>query len=190
MQAKMIVTPALDNGPLSLTGAQTDMLVLARFEDGGAANMQAFDELTNGRLSKLLAQRKFTGRKNQRFTYQHTGLQRRLIVIGLGRGAEFDCLTIARAVGIAVHKAVKHQCAKLSFQFLPSRFTSGIKLATQAQMIHEAAALKLQEYEGDGVLTIELLCRKGADKRELTKGLELPLTGRICCHHVDGHKAS
>ena len=191
MKIKMIVTPALDNSPLSLTGAKTDMLVLARFEDGGDGPMQAFDELTNGKLSKLLTQRKFTGRLGQRFTYQHNGdLQRRLLVLGLGRGADFSCVTIARAVGVAVHKAVSHGCSQLSFQFLPNRFTNVMKLASQAQFIHEAATKKLEEYEGDSELTIELLCPKtGNAKRELEKGLALPLTGRICCRHVDGKKS-
>lgn len=192
MKLKMQVTPVLDASVSSLTGVETDMLVLARFEDGGAGLVPVFDELTNGQLSQLLEAKKFTGKLGQRFTYQNRGKQRRLIVIGAGKGSEFSCKTIARVVGIAVHKAVRHKCKKLSFQFqMASHFTGSIKLASQAQFVHEAAAVKLGEYPGDEELTVELLCAKtGPARRELAKGLELPITGRICCQHVDGRKCA
>lgn len=190
MMLKMLVTPVLDGSISSLTGVQTDMLVLGRFEDGGAGLVSAFDELTNGQLSRLLEERRFSGRLGQRFTYQNKGKQGRLLVVGLGQGSLFGAQTIARVVGIAVHKAVRHACSRLSFQFQNnSHFTEGLKLASQAQFLHEAAAVKLSEYDGDGVLTVELLCTKvGTARRELERGVELPLTGRICCKHVDGHK--
>ena len=188
MKPKMLVTPVLDASVSSLTGVETDMLVLARFEDGGDGPVHAFDELTNGHLSRLLTKKKFTGKLGQHFTYQNrSSPQRRLLVIGLGLGSHFGCPTIATVVGEAVHKARKHGCNKLSFQFqAASRFTGHLKLESQAQCIHEAAAVKLREYEGDEELTVELLCPKsGSAKRQLVKGLLLPLTGRICCRHVD-----
>ena len=193
MKLNMVVTPVLDASATSLIGVETDMLVLCRFEDGGEGPVPLFDELTNGHLSALLAQKQFTGKLGQRFTYQNRGnKQKRLLVIGLGEGQEFDCKTIARIVGIAVHKAVKHKCKKLSFQFQRvSRFTGSLKLASQAQFVHEAAAVKLGEYPGNDELTVELLCTKtGPARRELQKGLDLPITGRICCQHVDGRKCS
>jgi hypothetical protein len=190
MKLNMLVTPVLDGSVSSLTGVMTDMLVLGKFEDGGDGSVPLFDELTHGQLSRLLQARAFTGRLGQRFTYQNRGKQGHLLVVGLGQGSQFDGKTIARFVGISVHKAVKHHCSKLSFQFQSvSHFTEGLKLSSQAQFLHEAAAVKLGEYDGDDALTVELLCAKsGKARHELVRGVEMPLTGRICWQHVDGHK--
>jgi hypothetical protein len=173
MKLNMIVTPAI--GPDvagSLADFQTDMLLLGRFQDGGLGPVQMFDDKTNGKLSRLLVQRKFTGRLGNRFTFEnHSGPQRYLLVVGLGTAADFSCVSIAKLVGIAIHKAMKKGCTRISIPFFPNR--SGVKLTAQAQFTREAALVKLQEYE---------------DRENLRLGIGLPPTGLVCCKHVDGTK--
>jgi hypothetical protein len=193
MKLNMIVTPAIGSDLVgSLADFETDMLLLGRYQDGGLGPVQMFDEKTNGALSRLLTQRKFTGRLGNRFTFENkNGDQRYLLVVGLGAGADFSCVSIAKLVGIAMHKAVKKGCTRISIPFFPSRFSSGLKLRGQAQFTHEAALVKLQEYPQDGELTIELVCSKiGTAARDLQAGLDMPPTGRICCQHVDGTKCA
>lgn len=191
MKAKLIVTPFIDPENLSLAEFQTDMLLCGRFQDGGAGPVQAFDDRVNGRISRFLASKQFTGKVGNRFTYRNDGgPQKKLLVIGLGASTDFNCATIARVLGIAIHKAVKHNCTRLSIPFFPNRSNTGLPLTEQAQTTHEAAIVKLAEYEGDGELIIELVCtKKGPAKGQLERGLAKPITGRICCRHVDGNKA-
>jgi hypothetical protein len=191
MKLNFVVTPAIGQDLAgSLADFQTDMLLLGRFQDGGLGPVQVFDEKTNGALSRLLLQRKFTGRLGNRFTFENrNGPQRFLLVVGLGAGSEFSCVAIAKLVGIAMHKAVKKGCTRVSIPFFPSRFTTGLKLRAQAQFTHEAAIVKAQEFPHDGELTVELVCSAtGTAARDLQAGLDMPLTGRICCQHVDGTK--
>jgi leucyl aminopeptidase len=190
MKLNMIVTPAIGQDAAgSLADFKTDMLLLGRFQDGGMGPVQTFDEKTNGKLSRLLVQRKFTGRLGNRFTFQNPrGAQNYLLVVGLGKAAEFSGVSIAKLVGIAVHKAVKKDCRKISIPFFPNR--AGLKLSAQAQFTREAALVKLQEYEHiDGEFTIELLCSDtGTAAEMLRQGIGMAPTGLVCCKHVDGTK--
>jgi hypothetical protein len=133
MKLNMIVTPAIGQDAAgSLADFKTDMLLLGRFQDGGMGPVQTFDEKTNGKLSRLLVQRKFTGRLGNRFTFQNPrGAQNYLLVVGLGKAAEFSGVSIAKLVGIAVHKAVKKDCRKISIPFFPNR--AGLKLSSLAR---------------------------------------------------------
>jgi Cytosol aminopeptidase family, N-terminal domain len=190
MKLNMIVTPAI--GPDvagSLADFQTDMLLLGRFQDGGLGPVQMFNDKTNGKLSRLLVQRKFTGRLGNRFTFENqSGPQRYLLVVGLGTVADFSCVSIAKLVGIAMHKAMKKDCTKVSIPFFPNR--SGVKLTAQAQFTREAALVKLKEYEDrEGEFTIELLCSNSGNAAEnLRLGIGMAPTGLVCCKHVDGTK--
>lgn len=151
--------------------------------------VQMFDEKTNGKLSRLLVQRKFTGRLGNRFTFENrNGAQRYLLVVGLGNAAEFNCVSIAKLVGIAVWKAMKKDCRKISIPFFPNR--SGVKLTAQAQFTREAALVKLKEFEHvDGEFTIEFLCSASGNAAEMLRaGIGMAPTGLVCCKHVDGTK--
>jgi hypothetical protein len=194
MKPRFIVTPAINEATASLTEFNTDMLLLGCFEDAGRGPVEAFDSVTGGHLSTLLTARKFSGKLGTRFAYEtEGGAQKFLLVVGLGQSARFDCKAISRVLGIAINKAFKHRCEKLSIPFFHKRFGAHLNLATQAQITHEAAVVKLGDpklYPENGELTIELVCLANAQaERRLNEGLRRPLTGLICCNHVDSRAA-
>jgi len=154
---------------------ETPMLVLGTMSGMGLGSQIAdLDQHLGGVIAAEISKKGFQGDLGKNFVLEldQPGAPENVLVLGLGSPAKFDRKAITRAIQIAVSRAVKLGCSKLTIPILPNRQTQGtLNLRGQAYIIREAVEKKLKELEEkEGTLEIEFLCTPQA-KSHLAKGL-------------------
>ncbi|MCA0316233.1 MAG: hypothetical protein LCH63_20600 [Candidatus Melainabacteria bacterium] len=153
---------------------ETPMLVLGTLSGMGLGSQIAeLDGDLGGIISAEIQERGFQGELGKYFTVEleRPGIPQNILVLGLGSPEKFDRKAITRAIKIAVARAVKLGCNKLTIPILPNRQTQGkLNLRGQAYIIREAVEQKLKDLKAEGALEVEFLCSPQA-KVHLVRGL-------------------
>ena len=155
---------------------ETPMLVLGVLSSGMGLGSQIaeLDHQLGGVISSEISKRGFQGDLGKHFTLEieQKGAPQNVLVLGLGSPDKFDRKAITRAMKIAVGRAVRLGCNKITIPILPNRQTSTLNLRGQAFIIRQAVETKLADLESGAVEALEvgLLCSPQA-KSHLAQGL-------------------
>lgn len=189
MKAEFLINPSLRSGAQlgGVETVQTDLLMLTKLSGLGLGpSPQAVDTQLAGRLSEKMRQKRFKGTLGEHLTLQcgpeHPA--RNVLLVGLGSPATFDYCALKEVMGVAVSRAIKLGCTRISLEIAKDRLTAArANLRGTAAAIRDCIEEKLAEIGEDkpGTLEIELICTPQA-ARHLRDGLSVePRAKRVCC---------
>ena len=158
-----------------------DAIIINLFDDkriGGAT--QAVDQALNGAVSALVEGGDFGGKPGEVAVIYPRGAipARRVIVVGLGKRAEFSVETVRRAAGAAAIKA-RDLGAKVVGTIVQGAGAAGLAPDVAAQAVVEGSLLALYQWRGlksgaDDLKpepdALELVARPGADATPVEAG--------------------
>ncbi len=190
MKAEFLINPSLKRGTsqVSVDTVQTDLLMLTKLSGLGLGpSPQAVDTQLAGRLSEKIRRKKFTGTLGEHLTLQ-CGPEfstRNVLLVGLGSAATFDYCALKEVMGVAVSRAIKLGCTRITLEIAKDRLTAArANLRGTAAAIRDCVEEKLAEVGAgkEGKLEVELVCTPQA-VRHLKEGLSVePRAKRVCCN--------
>ncbi len=139
----------------------TPMLMVGKFSGMSlSADLEGLNANSGGRITDELTKSSFKGESGEHVTIALNGecKQQNVLVVGLGKAAQFQCATVRDTIKLAVNRAIDTRCQKLSIPILPGRVSSGsLGLQPFAYIVKCVAEDVLKEKETDGELLIELV---------------------------------
>lgn len=160
-----------------------DAIIVNLFEGaspGGATH--AVDQATNGAISELIEGGDFTGKAGKVAVLYPRGLvpARRVVVVGLGKQADFSLEIVRRATATAVRKA-RDLGAESVATILQGAGAAGLSVEAAAQAIAEASLLGLYDWRGlktgqdeaGAIETLHVVVFEEADREAAEAGVQV-----------------